>query len=472
MSIHDGLAVHGYGRKTASVIGRLVGQAMFGRCPLAAVAAELIPERTTAALQAWSGGLARDDRQTAFGLLGATLTPVPTLDNAVDVECEPDGHLRLSIKCAKRPNPPSPSAEFQLYVNAEGQGGIQALRSFAELAHSAWPAEIGEFYSADPYPRLGHAPVWHDPDGMLDWGRLIPLPYAERFMRLPSVAVSQDCDDVVVIRVWVGRTAAGQLQDNLGGRLFVNHFLLGNRAVERIEPNPRDNTEALELQGTSPILLELVDVDSGHRFYDRRYAPIGMDPARLVQLRRAPAGGRTVVFHGPPVPRRRLRAAYLRALDWKEARIVPGASLLEVNREPCLIVRAGPHPAIGDSTPAGDTRRALLSLLSEWRYPRYPSLTDIAKAARRVLPIAARQWIDESPTPSRPFGYSIEMQVRPEDGDRYAFPTWVVGVVPRPHAPCQEVSRLFPHAARRLAHLLGGGFRVCLEWLPAESNHE
>jgi hypothetical protein len=276
--------------------------------------------------------------------------------------------------------------------------------------------------------------------------------------------------------VWVGRAAASSLARTLRGHLYVNHYLLGNRAIERIEPDMGDGgeTEPLELSGPRPILLELQDIDTACHYFDRRYAPVDIDPARLVRLVGKPSGDYRIAFLRTAIPRHRLRAAYLRCLDWQGMRLRPRVTELEVNRQPCLRVRTNVHPRVGAAPSVTELRRGLVALYSGVRLPRYPSLAEIARMTRITLPAALRRWIDDAPTANRPLGLAVEMRIWPADErqGRFAYPTWMVGLAARANAPREELERLFPDLSMRVAYRLGGGFAVVIRWLRSEEiNH-
>jgi hypothetical protein len=365
----------------------------------------------------------------------------------------------------------TPLAEFALYVNADGDGGLDALNALAMLAAGVWPDVAGASNGAEPYPRCGSGPIWSDAGVGPDWARLLPLTFAERFLRLPYRFLSTEGG---TLRVWLGCGVATNVVRMLRGRVFVNHLLLGNRAVERIEPDAGDaaGDADVELAGRRPVLLEIQDIDTAHHYYDRRYAPIGTDPAQLVALvRRRGGSGPRVHFIGKRVPRRRLRVLYFRALDWTGLAVRPDETVLNLNREPCLQVRTAIHPDPDADAMTPQSRRALLKLFTEPSRPRYPTLPAIARAVRRALPIGLRAWVDDGPTAERPMGMSIALRAMPGSVDRHAYPTWVIGLASRSRAPRQDAARMFPYLAKRVAHRLGGGFGVALEWLPEEVTH-
>src|SRR5262249_17688633 len=156
-----------------------------------------------------------------------------------------------------------------LYADADGDGGIDALDALGTLASGVWPATIQRKGGVEPFPCRGAGRIWSDASGTSDWARLLPLPYTERFLRLPcSLLVGAGME--VMLRVWVGPGIAGTIARSLRGRLFVNHLLLGNRVVERVEPDASDGAgdEEVELAGHCPVLLELQDVETGHQYFD------------------------------------------------------------------------------------------------------------------------------------------------------------------------------------------------------------
>ena len=453
---------------------RRVGVALLGRAPLRAVVAEWLAGQAELPVNNWSPGVARDPRNRHFGVLARHSLLIPAADNRVGMAAEPDGHVRLTIRLAQPVPRAEPCDEFTLYADADGDGGIDALDALATLATGVLPVGGPSVAGAEPFPRPGVGPLWSGRACGPDWVRLLPLPYAERFLRLPYQLLA-GAGEAVVIRIGVGREAAGHVARALRRRLFVNHLLLGNRAIERIEPDAQDGAEdeELELEGRCPVLLELEDVDTGHQYYDHRYALVGTDPARLVALTRRPnQDGRQVKFFGPPVPRRRLRVAYLRALDWRGLTVRPNETILDLNRDACLRVRTAIHPAASPAPLTAQVRRSLLALFSDPARPQYPTPAAIARAVRRELPDFVRAAVDDAPTANRPLGMTIVLRALPGTSDRFAYPTWVVGVAARPRALRTEVARLFPAITDRIAHRLGGAFGVILQWLPEEVNDE
>jgi hypothetical protein len=449
---------------------RRCGEALLGPAPLRGLVAELTAGRVDP-LSNWAPGLARDPANRPFGILSRHVVPLPVINNQVHVSADVAGTLRLGLELREDLTDLVKSLDFTLYADAEGDAGPAVLRAFDRLVTGVWPPLMRVPSGIEPYPRQGAGPIWEGESGAIDWLRLVPVPYAERFVRLPVLALL-DCFQSkhrVDLPVWVGPGAARDVARILKRRLFVNHFLLGNRAVERIEPDPQDRTGDgdIVLSGPSPVLLEMCDVDSGDRFWDERYAPIGTDRAWLVKLKRiARRPGWMVRFLGAAVPRHRLRIAYLRALDWQGLTTRSGQTVLDLDREPCLKVRTPIHP-LATATPLTDqARRALVCMTTRPPRPRYPTLDEIAREVRRHLPSHVRAAVDDRPCSARPTGLAIELRWHTGAG-QFAYPTWVIGLPPRPRLRRSVIARLLPALAHRIAYSLGG-FGVVLYFLREE----
>jgi hypothetical protein len=451
---------------------RRLHEALLGPAPLRAVVAEWEPS-DGAALTNFAPGIARDEDEHAFGLLSRDTVLVPATDNRVEVTVEPGGVVGLSFELSRAPSAPPPAAEFTLYADAEGPKGLATLDALAALQAGVWDG-LGAAADDEPYPRRGAGAVWNDPAGVIDWATSLPLPFAERFLRLPCRALQSEPSGTVRLRVRLGPALATEVARRLRGRLFLNHLLLGNRTVERVEPDARDGAdgEPIVLQGPSPLLLELSDLRTRRHYYDHRYVPIEADPARLVRLvRLADSSGVRVDFLGHPLSRRRARLAYWRALDWRGVEVRPGETRLDLDREVCLRVRTAVHPRPSATPLLAQTRRALLALLTEPARPRYPSRSAIARAVRRELPALLRPWVEDAPRADCPLGIAVELRALPGPDD-FAYPTWDIGLLPGDQAPREELAELFPLLARRVAHRLGGAFNVRVAWVEKGSNDE
>jgi len=196
---------------------------------------------------------------------------------------------------------------------------------------------------------------------------------------------------------------AKQIVRSLRERVYLNHVLLWNRSVERIEPGTDEDAVPV-LEGPDPILLECHCIREGRWYFDERFAPDGTDPSRLVSLVPEPDSGCRLRFVGAEVPPENLRIAYLRTLDWHGLTLPPGRKL-SLDGLPLLTTRAAVHPAIADDDHA-QIRKTLA-----WRHLHEPadrvSQRTVADRVWQSMPAALRSWIDDRRTDERPFGMQI-----------------------------------------------------------------
>jgi hypothetical protein len=170
--------------RAGRLLERMMGEVMFGRWPLQAVVAELRAEWTEPTLTNWSSGLARSPNGHPLGVLAPAGEPLATADNAVAVGSELNGFVRLSVRLAKGNRDARTPTEIALYADADGERGVEVLDALSSLATGTWSDIPRTSPGTEQYPRMGIGPIWANPDGIVDWTRLIRLPFAERFLRV------------------------------------------------------------------------------------------------------------------------------------------------------------------------------------------------------------------------------------------------------------------------------------------------
>ncbi len=350
-----------------------------------------------------------EESGTPLGPVARSLWPVITDDNAVHVHAEKD-----TVVLSFRATAPSPGGgpqqalpELDLYCHAEDVGGRAALEAFGILAAATWPEALTFTSPGEaPFPRFWSGPADLCPD--------VVHSFAHRFLRLPYTPVFRTFyrDGVVRISVHVGTELAHGVARDLDGHVWLNHVDFWNRVVERVEPEagPRDMPR---LDGPKPLLLECVDVDSGRRFVDARYARADTDPSGTVQIVPTRRGQQwTLAFPTEPVPAQNLRVAWLRWLDWTGLTLSPGRSRLMVHRTPRFGVRTATAPSEPTSA-FRQVRDALQALPS--RLHEDPFGTPTARLAALVwshLPAGLRPWIDAETCEEFPFGLGLSTVVR------------------------------------------------------------
>jgi hypothetical protein len=473
------------------LLQRVTHLALLGPEALQCLVAEVVGRPLPNSWSNWSHGEAEEpNSRSALGLLPQQVWTVPARDNRVRVAADEQGQVLLTFELerpeatdppaagatARQGAPGQPPAEITLYADPDGPRGPEVLDALATLASGVWPTPIAFAHApAEMYPRRGTGPAWTGTGagrtwpGPVDWSPLVLHPFSERFLRLPREAVlgQADASGRATVAIALGHKFASQAARLLRDRLFLNHTVLCNRVVERIEPDGSlEDEEPFRLRGAAPVVLECVDIDRGRQYFDQRFCLPGTDPARLFALDRCGEEAACCLrFLGEPVPRRRLRVAYLRPLDWDRLAIEPGETTFEVNRTPRFRARTAVAPEPDTACHRTQSRQALLCW---WRdlglgtEPRWPSEADLIRLTRRLLPAPLRAWVDDAPTEERPLGFRLDLEARRRGPTAYM--TRVIRLRPRAGAPRAQLAGYLSWLGRALEHRCGGGLFVNVEW--------
>ncbi|MDP1562006.1 MAG: hypothetical protein Q8M16_11565 [Pirellulaceae bacterium] len=343
--------------------------------------------------------------------------PVPTNDPCIKLSACQDAVVLEMVLDPKDSIPIGPLRELSIYCDAEGPGGRKALEAFSLLAAGVWPDRIAfPRHGEESYPRMGTGPCW---EPSLAWGSAANLfpqvlhPFMQRFLRVPFAETFADrSDSGVRIEVKVGVGHAEGIAAALNGKLLLNHMLMWNRLMERIEPETV-RREMPTLAGPNPIILQCTDVQSGHEFVDSRFLPAGMDPAWSVKVSPSRRGQEwTISFPTEQVASRHLRLAWLRSVDWADFHVRPGQTRLLEGRTPKYLVKSRIFPEAG-GLPNREVREALIAMPRQFvRDPLGTPPERIAKLVWSHMPAGLRRWLLTDPASQRPFGLGIQSQVR------------------------------------------------------------
>jgi hypothetical protein len=343
--------------------------------------------------------------------------PVPTNDPCLKLSsCQDSVVLEIELDPTDA-IPLSPLSELSIYCDADGSGGRKALEAFSLLAAGVWPDRIAfPRHGDESYPRMGTGPCW---EPSLAWGSAANIcpqvvhPFMQRFLRLPfAETIANRNDSGLRIEVKVGADHAAEIAAALNGKLLLNHLLMWNRLMERIEPETA-RRELPTLAGPNPIILQCTDVQTGHEFVDSRFLPAGMDPAWSVKVSPPRLGQEwTISFPTEQVASRHLRLAWLRSVDWTDFHVQPGRTRLLEGRTPKYLVKSCIFPE-EDGLPDREVREILSAMPRQFvRDPLGTPPERIAKLVWFYMPAGLRRWLLTDPGSPRPFGLGIQSQVR------------------------------------------------------------
>jgi len=427
-------------------LATLTSLALLGNFGLRVVMAEALPECQE--LSSWADGWIVEPRSNArLGLLPRRFRPLPVAENRVrvtaigaDVEVSFAPHRPRSIALSEAP------ADAVLFIRPELGARLDTLSAFETLLAGVWPDGFA--------PRPGPGPLWDAHwFGPADFAPMLLHAFQGRFARLPYAPTEARVATGQTIRVTVGLEFAATLAAQLSDALFVNGTLLGNRLLERIEPDASRSDADLALDDGGPVVVECVDPKTGWAFVDERYAPPGTDPLRTFRIK---PDGRLVFHADAGVVPCGLRIVYLHHLPWPGGFDVAPETLFELDRTPVLRAVSELWPDRSASTPVAQLRDGALWLLT--RPPvRYPSRQELREAVFAALPSPLRAWVEDTPE------LAVRVEARRDERSERAIPTWVVPLRPRPGAVNAKVDRFFPAVARRLRQQFGD-LPIRLEW--------